>query len=481
MKKISLIVLFFVCSNIVSAQQIITICSEKNGCQFAKVNVSKAQIDQILMKSGFLANQKATVILNLMGCKSTIEKKLSAQDLHQQFGGKGSISEVKNFDLKKYLIDNSCFGKCNSPSIPNAGKQANQKIGISGSFTFNRKFKYSIDSPEGNFTSDFYLNLQNGYALMDNQAMKKMAGEPFEGEVNQIMTATSDYYQYIKSLEGNFSMKMGGKQNNLLDNSKKVSADFFKNFRKTGVKRLIYGTEDSEEYAGISEGQKMSVWLSCSDRIAVDKKITYALTGFFGLGYVVNPTGQTFLITAIEGSDVAIKLLGIENTNISFFGNIYKPMGEMMAIALGEMQQELNTNLNNENEYETQVNLEMLRASRQFAQSSDAQDLPSTTLVGSELFNANFYNYIIDGFQQSIEENQNAIADLDKNTTDYKKRIAQLNCLKNCATTEKARFEKIKAQHLQLLSQYKNDEEKRNEKVSAFMITNSQPNPCNCN
>jgi hypothetical protein len=323
--------------------------------------------------------------------------------------------------------------------------------------------------------------MQNGYSMMDNDAMKKMAGEPFDGEVNQVMTATSDFYQYIKSPEGNFSMKLGGKQNNLLDNSKKVSADFFNNFKKTGAKKLIYGLEESEEYAGISEGQKMSVWLSCSNGIAVDKKITYALTGFFGLGYVVNPAGQTFLITAIEGTDVAIKLRGIENANSSFFGNTYKPMGNMMATSLGEMQQELNTNLNNENEYASQMNLEMLRASREFAETSDLQDLPSTSLAGSEIFNANFYNYIIDGLQQSIDENQQAITDLDKNTTDYKKRIAQLNCLKNCATAEKTRYEKIKAQHLALLSQYKNDEEKRNEKVSELMMTNSQPKVCNCN
>jgi hypothetical protein len=478
--KNNLLLLFLVLFsyNFYGQQQIITICSEKNGCEFAKVNLTKAQIDDILQKPNFMVMEKEEVILNIIDCESIIEKNTTPQQLHQKYNGKGSCNEIKNFDLRKFMSEKNC---CRSPINPNAGEGANTKIGLNGNFTFTSKFTFSVQSSEGNFTSYFYLNLKNGYSLMDNSAMKKLANQEFDGEINQIMTPSSDFYQFMKSPEGSYSMKLGAKNKNTLITTQKSSTDFFKNFHKTGIKKMIYGSVQSEEYNGIdADGTEMSVWLSCSKGISVDKKITYAVTGFFGLGYVVSPTGETFLVNAIEGNGMKITLNTIEIQNKSFSGASYKPMGEMMGTAISQNQAEINKSASQENQYGEAMMQEMLQSANQFGQTSDIQDLPSIELANSTSFNSNYYDYIILGLQQAIEDRQQEIINLDKNTSNYKKRKAELICLKNCAEQEKTRFETLKQQHLAILNQYKEDEEEKNEKINELIQTQGAPKACDC-
>jgi hypothetical protein len=483
MKKVYFFLLLFCFGlNSYSQQLIVTICSENNGCQFAEVTLSKAQIDNILDKPNFLAKEKTAVILNLTNCVSTIEKNTTPQLLHQKFEGKGTISQIKNFDLRKYIIDNACLSNCNSPLVPNAGQQANIKIGLNGNFTFTTKFTFSMQSSEGNYTTHFYFNINNGYSLMDNEAMKKITSENYGGEFDQIMTSYADFYQYTKSPEGNFSMKLGGKTDDILASTKKASIDFFKKFKKTGAIKRMYGDSDSEEYKGIDEeGNESSIWLSCSGSISVDKKVTYALTGFSGLGYVVNPAGETFLVTAIEGSGVQIKLINIEKQNASFSGKMYTPMGDMMGQAVSQNQQEMNESAENENQHGQAMLEQMVMQNKKFTQTSDLQDLASTELPKSEEFTSNQYNYLILGLEQSVKDIQKEIAELNKSQSDYKKRLSDLNCAKNCALSEKARYEKLKNQHLALLIQYKDDDEKREEKVGSLLQDFHTTLPCKCN
>ena len=324
--------------------------------------------------------------------------------------------------------------------------------------------------------------MQNGYAMMDDNGIKKMVNENYEGEMTQIMTSTSDFYQFTKSSAGHSSMKLGGKNENLLASTQKISKDFFTNFKKTGAKKRWYGNVDSEEYHGIDqEGLRSSIWLSCPGAITVDKKVTYALTGFSGLGYVVNPQGETFLVTAIEGKDAKIRLLNIEDQNAIFSGKNYKPLGAMMAKAIGENQIKMNQNTTSENQYGKAMLDQMMKQNNKFSETSDVQDLASTALPKSEGFNSNQYNYIISGLEQSRKEIENQIAQLDKNQSDYKKQLSNLNCLKNCANSEKSRYEKVKIEHLALLSQYKNDDEKRDEKVSVLLQEFYTTVPCSCN
>lgn len=478
--KTNLFILFLIIFtwNSYSQQQIITICSEKNGCEFAKVNLTKSQIDNVLERPNFLAKEKGEIILNMIGCESIIEKNTTAQQLHKKYNGKENAKEIKNFDLRKYLLNNC---KCVWPANPNAGQDANTKIGLKGNFTFTSKFTFSIQSPEGNFTSYFYLNLKNGYSLMDNIAMKKIANEEYDGEINQIMTSTSDFYQYMKTSDGSFSMKLGSKNKNTLITTQKISTDFFKNFHKTGARKIIYSNSISEEYKGVDEdGTEMSIWLSCSNGISVDKKVIYAVTGFFGLGYVVSPAGETFLLTAIEGSGMKITLERIENQNNSFSGASYTPMGEIMTQAINQNQREMTENASQENQYGQAMMQEMLQSANQFGQTSDIQDLPSNQLMNSSSFNSNYYDFIILGLQQAIDERQQEIVDLDKNTSNYAKRKATLICLKNCAQQEKQRYETLKNKHLAIMSQYKNDEEEKNEKINELMQTQAIPTTCDC-
>jgi hypothetical protein len=383
--------------------------------------------------------------------------------------------------LRKYRIDNACVSNCNSKLIPNAGQQANIKIGLNGNFTFSTKFTFSMQSSEGSITTHFYLNTNNGYSLMDNEAMKKMTSENHGGELDQIMTSYADIYQYTKSPEGNFSMKLGGKNDAILASTKKSSIDFFKRFKKTGAIKRMYGDFDSEEYNGIDEeGNESSIWLSCSGSISVDKKVTYALSGFSGLGYVVNPQGETFLVTAIEGNDAQIKLINIEKQNASFSGKTYMPMGDMMGQAVSQNQQEMNETAENENQYGQAMLEQMVMQNKKFTETSDFQDLASTELIESEEFTSNQYNYLIVGLEQLVKDIQNEISELNKSQSDYKKRFSDLNCAKNCALSEKARYEKIKNQHLALLIQYKGEDEKRNEKAGSLLQDFHTTAPCGC-
>ena len=68
MKNLSLLILFLLVSKMSAQTQIITICSEKNGCEMAKVNLTKSQMDNILEKPNFLVREKGEVILNMVEC-----------------------------------------------------------------------------------------------------------------------------------------------------------------------------------------------------------------------------------------------------------------------------------------------------------------------------------------------------------------------------------------------------------------------------
>ena len=484
-KAITLVFLTFLSAIGYTQQQTITICSEKNGCEFAKVNLTKHQIDNILEKSNFLAKEKGEVILNLVGCVSSIQKNKTPQDIHQAFNGKGTIKEIKDFDLRKYLFEKGCRIECKQPSVPNAGQDVLKTIELSGDFTFNQKITFSVTSSEGNLESYFYLNTKNGYSMMDNAAMQKMVTESYDGEMTQIFTSNADFYQYMKTPEGNYSMKLGSKTN-VNTRTAAISFEikkFFKEFIKTGNKRMVSNLFYSEEYIGKDEeGTPMKVWLACANDISIDKKSTNAVTGFWSLGYILSPYGITYLITGFEGKDVKISLANIEYQKASFSGKGYQPIGNMMSQAMA--QNSIQENFGNESQSPEMQKMvaEMMKSNEEFAKTSDIQDLPSTKMAESVDFNANYYNMIINGLEQSKNENNKAIATLNKTPDEYtKKQISKLKCLNGCIVKEKSRYEKLKKEHLELLQQYKNNTEIRDEKISELMQNNAVPETCNCN
>jgi hypothetical protein len=339
------------------------------------------------------------------------------------------------------------------PKTPNAGQSITNEIGLNGEFTFNKKIGFSVNAPEGDLVSYFYFNTKNGYAMQDWKGIKAMLSENPEGEMTQIKNANNDFYQYIKSSEGNFVMKAGSGQSMVVHDiqTEMLSKEFFKTFKKTGNKMGKVGGNKYPriEYSGTFEGKKMSIWLSNPQDVLLDTKFTHSLSGYWGLGFIASPTGTTYMITGIVGDGASIFMNYIENANVSFSGKGYKPVGEMTGGNAGA-----------------------------FSQTSDIQDLPFVDQVNNADATANYYDMMISLINQSIVEHQSGLKEAQKNNDATA--IKRHNCLITCTKNEKTRLEKVKEEHIKIINQYKNDDEKRDEKINQLMETQGMPKPCSC-
>lgn len=387
------------------------------------------------------------------------------------------------------------------PKTPNAGQSVYNEIGLNGEFTFNKKIGFSVNATEGDLVSYFYLNTKNGNSMMDWKGLKEMLTETVEGEMTQIKNSNNDFYQYTKSSEGNFAMKMGSGQSMVVHDLQTgmLSKQFFKTFKKTGNKVGKVGGNKYPrvEYSGISEGKKMSIWLSHPQEILIDTKFTYSISGYWGLGFIASPTGKTYMITGIEGEGVSIFMNYIENTSANFSGKGYKPMGEMMGQAMAQNSAEMNAAMQQmyaeanaeEDPKLKQLKLQQIEQTEKllknansnatnFSQTSDLQDAPFVKDTNSEDAMVNYYNMMLTSLDQSIREHQLGLKEAQENNE--AKSTNRYTCLINCTSNEKNRLEKVKAQHIKILSQYKNDEEKRDEKINQLMETQGMPMACEC-
>jgi hypothetical protein len=339
------------------------------------------------------------------------------------------------------------------PKTPNAGQSISNEIGLNGEFTFNKKIGFSVNAPEGDLVSYFYFNTKNGYAMQDWKGIKAMLSENPEGEMTQIKNANNDFYQYIKSSEGNFVMKAGSGQSMVVHDiqTEMLSKEFFKTFKKTGNKMGKVGGNKYPriEYSGTFEGKKMSIWLSNPQDVLLDTKFTHSLSGYWGLGFIASPTGTTYMITGIVGDGASIFMNYIENANVSFSGKGYKPVGEMTGGNAGA-----------------------------FSQTSDIQDLAFVDQINNPDATANYYDMMISLINQSIAEHQSGLKEAQKNNDATA--IKRHNCLITCTKNEKTRLEKVKEEHIKIINQYKNDDEKRDEKINQLMETQGMPKPCSC-
>lgn len=283
--------------NSYSQQQTITICSEKNGCEFAKVNLNKSQVDNILNKPNFLAREKGQVILNLIECISTIEKNKTPQAIHVAYGGKGTIKEIKNFDLKQYLINKGCLG------CPNTTK----------------RISFQATTEDFNGSGYYFHNIQKEESFMPNSSWQLV----YQGEMGELVQNTyikkNEHISYTIDTEGNkwkIKMPYGTIYQDL--NETTFSAKFNKNFKKTGTKKKFLNTSEFQyEYIGKDgEGKTMKLWLGPSGNVCypIGKTI---VTGFFNLGYIV-VDGITYLISEVSGSNFNVKVTGIEEGSYSF-------------------------------------------------------------------------------------------------------------------------------------------------------------------
>ncbi|MCZ8091841.1 hypothetical protein [Flavobacterium sp.] len=339
------------------------------------------------------------------------------------------------------------------PKTPNAGQSITNEIGLNGEFTFNKKIGFSVNAPEGDLVSYFYFNTKNGYAMLDWKGIKAMLTENPEGEMTQIKNANNDFYQYLKSSEGNFVLKAGSGQSMVVHDiqTEMLSKEFFKTFKKTGNKvgKIGGNKYPRVEYSGTFEGKKMSIWLSNPQDVLLDTKFTHSLSGYWGLGFIASPSGTAYMITGIVGDGASIFMNYIENANVSFSGKGYKPVGEMTGGNAGA-----------------------------FSQTSDIQDLPFVDQVNNADATANYYDMMISLVNQSIAEHQSGLKEAQKNNDATA--IKRHNCLITCTKNEKTRLEKVKEEHIKIINQYKNDDEKRDEKINQLMETQGMPKPCSC-
>jgi hypothetical protein len=387
------------------------------------------------------------------------------------------------------------------PTVPNAGKRVFDEIGLTGSFTFNKKISFLVKSPEGVLSTYFYLNTQNGYAMMDWKALKSMIQEQPEGEMTQVLTPASHFYQYVKSSEGNFSMKMGNNidgpvMQNMI--SEEGSKKFFQTFKRTG--NQTSGTKfKGVEYRGKDdEGRDMSVWLSDPRDILIDTKYTYDLVGFFGLGFIASSSGRTYMVTGLQGSGASIFMTDIVNASASFSGSGYKPMGDMMAAAMGKAKQSAQENTKQAQQEINEEEDPTLRAAKQrqaqayekmmkeagssaekFAKTSDLQDLPLINAAKDEKTIGNYYDLMIAGFDESIREHEISAAEAKK--IDNSKAYSRSICLRSCVMLERTRQERLREEHLGIVRRYKNNEDKQQEELDKFAERSAKGiKPCNC-
>lgn len=389
-----------------------------------------------------------------------------------------------------------------SAATPNSGKDFGKEIPLKGTFSFNKKVGFMVNSSEGNMVSYFYLNTKNGYAMQDHKALLELGAMEDDGEVNQIKSPNNDLYQYIKSSEGNYAMKMGSQQSMVIHDmeTKELSRTFFKTFKKTGAKVGKTGGNKYPrvEYRGTFEGKKMSIWLSSSQDIVLDTKFTSSLVGFWGLGFIASPSGKTYMITGIEESGVSIFMTYIENSNFSFSGASYKPVGDVMGAGGATRKNEMNAAVaamyeaaqNEEDPQKRALMMQQIKNAEamlkdttadleKFEKSSDIADLPSNTQANNPEATAQYYDMMILQIEESILEHKKQLRSHE--ASGYSAGIASSTCMIKCTEAERNRLQKLKSNHVRILNDYKNDEEKRDKKVNELLERNATPVSCNCN
>jgi hypothetical protein len=390
-------------------------------------------------------------------------------------------------------------------TTPNSGTNVYDKFGLQSTFTFNKKVGFMVASSEGDMVGHIFLNTKNGYSLLPHEALSEMVES--DGEMNQIMSPFTEFFQYIKSSEGNFVMKMSNNESSESNHdwiSKESSKKFFSTFKKTGNIVKLGGQKQfkSVEYVGNDdEGKTMYVYLAAAPDIRIDTRKTYSLTGHWGLGYIASPSRRTYLITGIKGGGTGIFMTYIENTSHTFAGKNYKPMGDIVGTAIQNKMPEIEKSMaegiaeaiaeaNAEEDPKLrQLMLEQIKQmeklnsktqskAEKFAQSSDIKDLPYVSDVHAPKATADFYDMQIILHEQTIREVELSLAEAQKSNDN--KKINRYTCTKSCYMRELNRLQKVKTEHIQILNQYKDDDDLRDEKISQLMETQGTPNPCDC-
>lgn len=306
---ILLIGLFFFVS--VNGQQTVAICKEKYGCDIAKINLSRVEIDNILGKKFFLTAAGKNAILVLNNCNSAIDEKKSTLQLHQTFGGKASPKTLGAFDLRKYLLEKGCLKTC-----PNNTK----------------KISFKVTSPDHSGSGYFFANLKAGEAFMPNEAFQQFyAGQDMASMKVDAFFRNFKYISYMVDPDGGkfvtdmpIGTSMAGIGSDL-----KNEARFKKDFKPTGRKRQHLATKDFQyEYVGKGDDGQITFWLGPAYDVCLPAGKFDAL-GFWNLGFI-SVDGKTYLLAEISGSGFKVTVTAVADGSYSFNTAGYQSISGMI-------------------------------------------------------------------------------------------------------------------------------------------------------
>jgi|GEM_PF-824125 len=282
-------------------------CVADAGCTFYSVDLTRAEIDQLLNKSGFFATAKAEAVLVITECVPVIEEEQTREAIHTKYGGSGEAPSGEGFDFRNYLLQHACL------TFPNHTKRIDYT---------------AVDKKQGKTVQGYsFLNIKAREAFIPNESFIKLL-EDAEGIV-QVDAFMRDrvMIQYLVDPEGNkweIRMDIGmtyGPSPEDVDNL----AHFNQQFKKTGNRaRFLQTALYSEEYAGKdAEGADMNIWLVPSADVMLPPD-EFAMVGFLNIGYI-QLGGVTYLMHKFTSSLFDVEVTSIQNDEYSFDPTGYRP------------------------------------------------------------------------------------------------------------------------------------------------------------
>ncbi|MFC2185761.1 hypothetical protein ACFCT7_00495 [Fulvivirgaceae bacterium LMO-SS25] len=298
------------CSQTPKGKQHIAVCEEGKGCRVIELKAVPGEIDKLLNRTGFWINASDTATLVIENCIQKIEKKLSLNEIHQSYQGKGEPKKLSSFDLQEYLKEKGCLSNC-----ANAAKKISFHINITGE-----------DAVSGN--GYFFLNVKAGEAYMPNESVQQFYGSEMDGIVLNQFLRNGAMESYTIAEGQKFLTKMPiGTNMSIIKNDAFNEQHFKTDFKETRNTRKHLNTNNIEiEYTGKDdEGKTMSFWITPAMDVCLPKG-KFDAFGFYNLGYI-SIDGITYLVTEISGSRYQIKLTAISDGSYNFNPAGYKSIG----------------------------------------------------------------------------------------------------------------------------------------------------------
>lgn len=419
----------------------------------------------------------------------------------------GQKSKKNSENSTKPKIDStmSCFeyGIINAKDLSFSiiGEKVNEKFNPKVKQRFDRKIGFEATTNEGKIKGFYYLNTQNGTTWIPWESFKQFTENTEEGELDQILTHQLDFYNFMKSAEGKFWMKISG-QNNMSMSNEEVKR-FFKNSSYTGVNKQM-GNNNSFtalEFKGKDEkGQTIYFYMACPLGLHINTKKTNAVMGFMGLGFLADDNQRTYMLVGFKNNKISVYMTYNEAVNVSFDPTSYKAFGHEMKDQILQNIDEFSDNFSGLENYKNEIknesdptiknikemlynDLETVAKEQidqiiNFTKSSDMNDMVKMNESNSQAYHQAYYNMLIKGSFIAFLELEKNINELKKNNGDTRI-INDLKCQKECAKKQTLMYLDMRDEHLEALK-IKN-EDKRENKISEIIQRYSTSEPCKCN